>query len=278
MSDTGPHGVDPNRPGGTPAWGQPGPTPPASPPPATSWQAAQPQQPAGSQAATPAAAIPASVPPATGEEPPTDEPKSRPVWLIPAIIGVVVLVVAAVIIGIVNSKGSDDTAAPPAVASTVLLPSPTPTVAPVARTATSAFATALPASVMQYALATSAENPAWTTAGAIEAYTETYTDGGTGSVTVNAGQWETPAEATTFAATLAAPAPAAANPTATADPGAPKLPQSGDVTAAGATVGTYTISDLGNGTGTAVWTNGTTVFQVTAPVADIVDFYSAYPL
>ena len=196
-----------------------------------------------------------------------DEPKKRPGWLVPVIIGAVVVVVAAVIIGIVSNKDSGGgEAAPAGVASTVLLPSPTPTVAPVARTATTAFATALPTSVLQYALATSAENPAWTTAGAIEAYTETYTDGGSGTVTVNAGQWETPAEATAFAATLVAAVPAAApNPTATAAPGAPTLPQSGDVTAAGATVGTYTIADLDNGTGIAIWTNGTTVFEVTAP-------------
>ena len=42
--------------------------------------------------------------------------------------------------------------------------------------------------------------------------------------------------------------------------------------------GTYTIADAGDGTGVAVWVNGTTVFQATAPVADIVDVYNAFPL
>ena len=40
----------------------------------------------------------------------------------------------------------------------------------------------------------------------------------------------------------------------------------------------YSIADAGDGTGVAVWVNGTTVFQATAPVADIVDFYNAFPL
>ncbi|WP_426594110.1 hypothetical protein ACPPVS_01215 [Cellulomonas sp. McL0617] len=273
MSDTGRPGPDPAHHSGRPSWGQTGQTPPvapATPPPVTSWQAATPT------AVTPAA--PAAVPPATGGEPPAGESKRRPGWLVPAIIGVVVLVVAAVIIGIVSSNKGSDAAAPPAVASTILLPSPTPTIDPVARTATTAFATALPTSLLQYALASSADNPTWTAGGAIEAYTETYTDGGSGTVTVNAGQWETPAEATAFAATLTAALPAAPSPAPTATAAASSLPQSGDVTAAGAPVGTYTIADAGGGNGVAVWTNGTTVFQLTGPVADIVNLYAAYPL
>jgi hypothetical protein len=179
----------------------------------------------------------------------------------------------------VVSNGGDDTeAAPPAVASTVLLPSPTPTVAPVARPATTAFASALPTSVLQYALASSADDAEWLGAGAIEAYTETFTDGGSGTVTVRAGQWETPAEATAVAANLVAAFPAAPSPAASASPTGPTLPQSGDVTAGGAVAGTYSIADAGDGTGVAVWTNGSTVFQVTAPVAQIEDVYKAFPL
>ncbi|WP_028046116.1 hypothetical protein [Cellulomonas sp. URHE0023] len=278
MSDTGPYGGDPTQPGGRPAWGQPGSTPPTTPPPATSWQATPPA--AAPFPGAPTAAVPAAVPATAGDEPPADEPSGRPRWLIPVIIGVVVVVLVAIIVGIVASRGSDDEAATPAVASTVLLPSPTPTLDAVQRPATTAFATALPLTVLQYALGSSAENPAWVTAGAIEAYTETYTDGDTGTVTVSAGQWETPAEATAFAATLVAALPSAPapDPTATATAAASTLPQSGEVTAAGAAVGSYTIADNGDGTGTAVWTNATTVFQVTAPVADIVNFYSAYPL
>ena len=42
--------------------------------------------------------------------------------------------------------------------------------------------------------------------------------------------------------------------------------------------GSYSIADVGDGTGVAVWTNGTTVFQATGPVEVIVDFYNAFPL
>ncbi|MET0787630.1 MAG: hypothetical protein ABWY33_00190 [Cellulomonas sp.] len=271
MSDTGRPG--PERPSG-----------PQTPPPISSWQAQPPTTPPPGPA-TPSPGAPAfgavtpeAVAATTPDQEPAPAPTSgRPRWLIPAIIGVIVLVAAAIIVAIVvNSNGGSTDTPPPAAASTVLLPSPTPTVDPVARPATTAFATALPTTVLQYALATSAPDAEWQAAGAIEAYTETYTDGGSGTVTVRSGQWETPEEATAFAATLVAAFPAA--PSASASPDGPALPQSGDVTAGGAVAGTYSIADAGDGTGIAVWTNGTTVFQATVPVADVVDFYNAFPL
>ena len=278
--------------------GRPGPERPAGPPtpPISNWQAMQQKPPTASIPTTPAAGPPASPPsgppagpqpgipaafaasaPAT--EPPAPTESGRPRWLIPAIIGVAVLVIAAIIVGIVRSSGDDTEDATPAVATTILLPSPTPTVEAAARPATTAFAVALPPTVLQYALATSVPDTEWQAAGAIEAYTETYTDGGDGTVTVRSGQWETPEEATAFAATLVAAFPAApATPDPSASPTGPTLPQSGDVTAGGAVAGTYSIVDAGDGTGIAVWVNGTSVFQATAPVADIVDLYNAFPL
>ncbi|WP_456823995.1 hypothetical protein [Cellulomonas sp. P5_E12] len=265
--------------------GRPGPERP-TPPPITSWQTQPPTTPVPptpSPSAGPAPATagsPASVAPVGEQEPPAVPSSGRPRWLVPVIIGVVVLLAAAIIIAIVTgSKGDSTDTPPPAAASTVLLPSPTPTVAPVARPATTAFASALPTSVLQYALATSAPDTEWQAAGAIEAYTETYADGGSGTATVRSGQWETPEEATAFAASLVAAfpaAPAAPSPSASSD--APALPTSGDVTAGGAKAGTYSIADAGDGTGVAVWTNGTTVFQATVPVEDVVDFYNAFPL
>jgi hypothetical protein len=277
MSDTGRPG--PERPSGPP-----------TPPPISNWQAQPPTTPvptpASPPAASPFAPVPASQQPAAAapfgtpapdQDAPTEPASGRPRWLIPVIIGVVVLVAAAIIIAIfASSKGEPTDTPPPAVASTVLLPSPTPTVAPVARPATSAFATALPTTVLQYALATSAADPEWQAAGAIEAYTETYTDGGSGTVTVRSGQWETPEEATAFAASLVAALPA--TPAATPAPDGPDLPQNGNVTAGGAQAGTYSIADAGDGTGIAVWTNGTSVFQATVPLADVVDLYNAFPL
>jgi hypothetical protein len=56
------------------------------------------------------------------------------------------------------------------------------------------------------------------------------------------------------------------------------LPQSGSVDADGQTTGSYVIVDNGDGTGTATWTNGTALLQLTGPVAEIVRAYSAFPL
>ena len=78
--------------------------------------------------------------------------------------------------------------------------------------------------MLQYALATSAPDAEWQAAGALEAYTETYTDGGSGTVTVRAGQWETPAEATAFAASLVAAVPPAPAPDPSASPTGPDPP------------------------------------------------------
>ncbi|WP_456845581.1 hypothetical protein [Cellulomonas sp. P5_C6] len=285
MSDTGRPG--PERPSGPPTpppisnWQVRPPTTPATPPPTapTPTPAPGPAPTTSGSGFPPVLGTPPAVTPATpvDQEPPAS---SRPRWLIPVIIGVVVLIAAAVIIAIVTgSKGDSTDTPPPAAASTVLLPSPTPTVAAVARPATTAFAAALPTTVLQYALATSAPDAEWQAAGALEAYTETYTDGGSGTVTVRSGQWETPEEATAFAATLVAAFPAAPPaPSASASPAGPTLPQSGDVTAGGAKAGTYSIADAGDGTGIAVWTNGSAVFQATVPLADVVDFYNAFPL
>ncbi len=193
-----------------------------------------------------------------------------------------VVVVAGVVTAVVLGQGDDD-ASPTATPSTVVLPSPTPTIEPVAREATTPFASALPLTVLQYALASSASEDSFVAAGALEAYTETYTDGGTDQAVVQAGQWETPEEATAFAQSLVAALPAAdagGTATATADPtaAASDLPQVGDVMVDGTAVGTFTIVDAGDGTGIAVWSNGTTVFRATAPLADIQNFYAAYPL
>jgi hypothetical protein len=165
----------------------------------------------------------------------------------------------------------------------VVLPSPTATVAPAARTATTPFATSLPSTVLQYALATSAEDPEWLALNALEAYTETFTDGGTGTVTVQAGQWETADQAAAALTSLAAALPTAGtDPAATPDPTAtaagPAVLQQGEVTVGGAPTGTFTVVDAGDGTGIALWSNGTTVFRVVGPAADIANLYAAFPL
>ncbi len=200
-------------------------------------------------------------------------------WLLPVALAVAVVVVAAVVVGVVVSRpheAATAATAPAPVVTTVTLPVPTPTVQPSARATRTAFTAALPATVLQYAYVSSQPASDWLAGGALEAWTDTYSDGGTGTLTVQAAQFPTAAAATAFAATLTAALPTAApSPAAT---GGPTLPKTGQVTAAGAVAGSYTIVDGGKGTGVAVWTNGTAVFRMVAPLADIVNAYGAYPV
>lgn len=275
MSDTGrPAQPDP-RPGAGPTH-RPAATPQGGPTPgASGWAAAR-----GAGDGTG---------PGDGTRPADGTSSGRPAWLLPVAIGVAVLVVAGVVAGVLANRGGDGATAPTPDASTVVVPPPTPGVAPAARPATTAFASALPATVLQYALEASQEDAERLGAGALEAYAETFTDGEGGTLTVRAAQFETPQEATALlqqlTAALPVPAPGTGAPTATASADAAAeagtatdLPQSGEVTAAGTAVGTFTVVDAGDGTGVAVWQNGTAVFQLTAPVADAFDAYKAYGL
>lgn len=196
----------------------------------------------------------------------------RPAWLLPVAIGVGVLVVVGIVIAIVTSGGGDDAAATPTVTPTVVLPVPTPTVAPEQRADPTDFTKLLPATILQYAFQSEKKADALLQAGAVEAVTDTYTDGGTGTLTVDAAQFET-ADAAAAAAKEAAGA-------TKVEPTSPAagLPQQGDVTAGGQKVGTYAIVDAGEGKGLAIWTNGTAMFRMSAPVGDIVAAYSSYPM
>lgn len=51
-----------------------------------------------------------------------------------------------------------------------------------------------------------------------------------------------------------------------------------EVLVGGQATGTVTVVDVGDGTGVAAWSNGTTVFRVAGPAADIRNLYAAYPL
>jgi hypothetical protein len=175
----------------------------------------------------------------------------------------------------------DDDATTPQTGPVVEQPLPTSTVAPVERPATTAFATALPTTLLQYALAASADDPVWSAGGALEAYAESYTDGASGTVAVQAGQWETPEQAAAFLAALTAALPAAGEAPAdgaTATAGGPAVLLQEDVLVDGQPTGAVTVVDAGDGTGVAVWSNGTTVFRLTGPAADIRNLYAAYPL
>ncbi len=236
---------------------------------------------------TPAVGTPAVGTPADdgGDDPAADGTLARRLrW--PLVAGIVAAVLVAGGAGTAFVLGRDDagtaTAGP-----AVVLPSPTASVAPAARPATTPFASALPATVLQYALASSADDADWLGRGALEAYAETYTDGGAGQVTVQAGQWETPEEADGVLAALAAELPAQPDAaaettsdaaTGAADPSGPRVLRSEEVLVGDQATGTVTVVDAGDGTGVALWRNGTTVFRVTGPAAEIADLYAAYPL
>ncbi|HUX69939.1 MAG TPA: hypothetical protein VMV41_05475 [Cellulomonadaceae bacterium] len=194
------------------------------------------------------------------------------------VVGVLVLggIVTAIVMTM-NRSGSPVGA----VTSTTQLPSPSPTIAPAARQKGSAFLDALPSSVLQYAWASVAADDTWRASGALEAYDVVYTDGGSGKVTVRAGQWRTAADVSTVRAALVTDLTSTtATPSPTSGSTASTAPASstGDVTVAGATVGTWTIVPRADGSGTVVWSNGTTLFEATAPAAELANLYAAFPL
>ena len=133
--------------------------------------------------------------------------------------------------------------------------------------------------MLQYAWGSVAPDDTWRASGALEAYDVVYTDGGSGKVTVRAGQWRSAAEVATVRTALVADLTSkAATPTATPTASAAPTGGTGDVTVAGATVGTWTIVPGAGGSGTVVWSNGTALFEATAPTAELANLYAAFPL
>jgi hypothetical protein len=205
------------------------------------------------------------------QDPAPAEKTARPAWLVPVAIVAGVVVVAGIVVAIVMGQSGDETAAPqPIPTPTIVRPVPTPAVTPAERPEPTAFTSALPASLLQYAFASEATKDSWAAAGAIEAVVDRYTDGADGSLEVEAGQFATVKEATAFAK-RALPKVVDVNSES-------ELPQTGKVLAGDKAVGAYTINDVGGGKGVAVWTNGTSVFRLTTAVADVVNAYNAYPL
>lgn len=197
---------------------------------------------------------------AADEQGPEGDPGARrrpPRWVWIAV-GAVVLVVVAVVAYLAMNRPEPEALEP----EVVTLPVPTPTVEPVERPEGTAFAQALPSTVLQYALTGLADHPDLIAQGALESYVATYGDGGGAELTVVAGQWETPEEATAALEALAADAPDA---------------EQGPVQVEGADVGTYLLVP-GEGTETISWTNGTALVQVTGPTGTVMDVHTAFPL
>lgn len=178
------------------------------------------------------------------------------------VVALVVALLAFVWPGFARSGGE----AEPAPTVTVTGEPATPTLEPAERTASTPFAQALPATVLDLALRSDAATEAWSESGALEAYELVYADGESEdatTVTVLAGQWPTPEEAENAAAALLGDA----------EPSTQE-----DVTVDGETVGTVVVVPGEDGTATVTWRNSTAVLQATGPADVVEDVYAAYPM
>ncbi len=189
--------------------------------------------------------------------------RGQPRRLVLIAIAVVVVIIAVAAWLVVGGRG-----APAATTTTLHVPSPTPTLSPASRPDTP-FAATLPTTVLQYALTSSGDNGEWTAAGALEAYLDEFSDGGSGTLTLRSGQWATRDEAqTAFAAFTAGAAPLEGG----------SLKPTGTVFVDDADVGSYLVADAGEGNATVTWSNSTAVLQLTGPVDEVERAYQAFPL
>lgn len=239
---------------------------PAAPPRAVATPPSGRPEPATRPQSVPTGTPSPPVPPGSGaadhsEEPVSDTRRSRRgLWITLIVVGVLVLGGAGAAAWYLRDRDQ-----PAAEQEVVQAPSPTSALTAIDRTATTAFAANLPATVLQYALTATADDAEWTGAGALESYLDTYADEAGDQLTVHSGQWATAEEAAAQQAALAAAVTG-------------EVLSTGPVTVAGADTGAVTIVDLGDGTGSAVWSNGTAVFVLTAPVADVSNAFAAYPV
>ncbi|NTW40548.1 MAG: hypothetical protein HGA44_11795 [Cellulomonadaceae bacterium] len=225
------------------------------------------QRPVG-QGTTPPAVVPGRATTSGASTTQAGAPAGRrrpPLWVL---IAIGVVVVGLAIGGALMLANRGTTEVPEA--EVVTLPVPTPTVEPAAREPGTAFADALPTNVRQFVFATTAPEPALLTAGALEGYLLTYTDGGAVTLTVHAGQWATPEAATAAYQVLAAAQTALAADPATVEEAA--------VLVAGSEAGRSTLVPRADGTGSVTWSNGTVVLQLEGPADAIGDVYAAFSL
>ena len=203
-----------------------------------------------------------------------------------AALALVVAIVAAVVLAGGGLRGSRP--------EPVVLPTPTPTVEPVNRGTTTDFQRALPDAVLAFVVSDQVEDAGLLDAGAVEAYTLTYTDGSR-YVTLRTGQWPT-VQAVTEAMTALVADVARGQDPGPAQTGAPTPPAGADGTAAtpSASRGAVVARDapvLVDGTevgrviiwgdpdsALAVWHNGPTLFALTGPGDAVPALYDAFPM
>ena len=192
----------------------------------------------------------------------TSAARRIPVWLY-IVVGVLLVALAGTAALVLSNRGGS-MAQPEA--EVVTLPVPTPTVDPIAREEGTAFAAALPSTVLAFAMSESAPTTELDALGPLEAYRLAYTDGSS-TLGLLAAQWATPEEATTAYETLLA-----------ASPDADAAPTTGEVEVDGSGVGSYTMATLADGSGVLTWSNGTAVLQLSGPADELMAVYSGFTL
>lgn len=147
----------------------------------------------------------------------------------------------------------------------VVLPVPTPTVAPHARERVTPFQRALPDAVLAFAVAGQEEDLPLRDAGAVEAYRLRYTDGAR-EVTLRAAQWRGVDGAMEAMRELMPPVGAAA-----------ELLREEPVRVGGREAGRLLLWRE-DGTASALWTNGGTLFALTGSADVVPTLYDAFPM
>lgn len=254
-----------------------------------------------SSARPPAEASADATPPGSRRDGKPTKPARRrpPLWLL-ILLGVVVVGAIVAVVLLLTQK--EEPEVPPA--ATVTLPVPTPTIEAITREPGSPFFEALPSEVLQFALTEVGQSDDMLLGGALEGYRFVYSDGGSATLTVLAGQWrdaagpqarldavlaelgevpeasDLPEPETTEPAAEeedsedSDDAPASATPTEEPLPSA----EQGPVEVDGQEVGRYVFVPRVDGTGTIWWTNATVFIQLDGPWAELQDFFTAYPL
>lgn len=176
------------------------------------------------------------------------------------------LVLAAVVVLTVLQLERPDPGPAPA-PTTITLPVPTPAIDPVERDTSTPLLTALPGTVLGYAVVDQVADVPLSGLGALEAWQLTYS-GADEPVVLHVGQWATPEEA---AAAMAAVV-------GSVDPSTVTVNREETVLAGGSPAGTLVIRTADGGAAQAMWTNGTVLFVADGPPTSVDDFYDAYPL
>lgn len=197
----------------------------------------------------------------------TGQARRRPPLWILAVAGVLVAGLGVVAVLALSNRGGGIVPE----AEVITLPVPSPTIEPMVREPATAFADALPSSVLQYALTELGADPTVLAGGALEGYHLVYSDGGAVTLVATTGQWATVESATTAAAAMVAAQVAAAGEAA-------EPVQEGPVLVDGTEVGRYSLVPRADGTGTITWTNQSVVIQLDGPADALLDVHTAFAL